>query len=100
MPHDRGTEFTREHGCTETEWLRCLPGAAGGARWALLRPGKARVALAGGTLTLRWHALPPRRIGAIAMPRMSVHYFFDGVDAAAREEFLRHFDLYLQRGGG
>ena len=94
-------EFTREHGCTEAEWLRWLPGAVGDARWALLRPGKVRVALpGGGTLTLRWHALPARRIARVAMPRMSVHYFFDGVDAATREEFLRHFDLYLQRGGG
>ncbi len=101
MPQDRGNEFTREHGCTEAEWLRCLPGAVGSARWALLRPGKARVALpSGGTLTLRWHALPPRRIASISMPRMSVHYFFDGVDLDARETFIHHFDLYLQRGGG
>ncbi len=100
MPDRSGVEFTREHGCTEADWLRCLPGAVGGARWALLRPGKARIALPGGTLTLRWHALAPRRMGLMSMPRMSVHYFFDGVDDATREAFLRQFDLYLQRGGG
>jgi hypothetical protein len=78
-----------------------LPGAVHDLPWALLRPGKARVALpGGGTLTLRWHALPPRRIALIAMPRLSVHYLFDGADDAARLEFMRYFDLYMQRGGG
>ena len=94
-------EFTREHGCTEAEWLYWLPGAVGTARWTMLRPGKARVALpGGGTLTLRWHALPLRRIARVALPSLSVHYVFDGVDSAARQAFMRHFDLSMQRGGG
>ena len=95
------TEFSREHGCTEDEWLRWLPGAVRDNAWTLMRPGKARVVLAsGGTLTLRWHGLPQRRLGQTLMPRLSVNYLFDGVGDAEREEFMRYFDLYLQRGGG
>lgn len=94
-------EFSREHGCTESDWLRWLPGAVHGCPWSLLRPGKARIALVdGGTLTLRWHGLPPRRVGSAAMPRLSVHYLFDGVDDEGRLSFMRYFDLYMQRGGG
>jgi hypothetical protein len=34
------------------------------------------------------------------MPRMTVTFAFDAVSAEARTEFMRYFDLYLQRGGG
>ena len=44
--------------------------------------------------------LPPRRLGIVQLPRMAVRYHFDGVDDAARNEFMRYFDLYTQRGGG
>lgn len=93
-------EFSREHGCTEPEWLRWLPGAVGAHAWTPMRPGKARVSLGHGTLTLRWHGLPARRIGQAVMPRLSVHYLFDGVGEEERAAFMRYFDLYMQRGGG
>lgn len=93
-------EFTREHGCSEADWLRWLPGAIHDRMWTLMRPGKARVTFAGGTLTLRWHGLPPRKVGQTLMPRLSVHYLFDGVSEAERVAFMRYFDLYMQRGGG
>ena len=95
--------FEREQGCTEAEWLAWLPGAV---RDAALRigpaPGQATVTLAsGGALHLRWQPLPPRRIALIVLPRLAVSFRFDdGVDAAARQRFMRYFDLYLQRGGG
>ena len=31
---------------------------------------------------------------------MAVRFRFEGVDAPARQLFMRHFDLYMQRGGG
>jgi hypothetical protein len=91
--------FEREYGCTETEWLRWLPGAV--REQALtLAPGQARVALGSGELRLGWTVLPPRQIAMMRMPRMAVTFAFDAVPDAARADFMRYFDLYLQRGGG
>ena len=93
-------EFEREQGCTETEWLRWLPGAVREHALALPAPGQACVAIGDGQLWLRWTELPPRRIALIRMPRMRVEFRFDAVDAAGRAVFMQYFDLYLQRGGG
>ncbi|HJV67714.1 hypothetical protein [Ideonella sp.] len=95
-------EFEREHGCTEAEWLRCLPGAAGPNALTLPAPGRAQVALVGGgELALEWSALPERQIALMRMPRMRVRYAFSAdVSPQAREAFMRHFDLYTRRGGG
>jgi hypothetical protein len=51
-------------------------------------------------LRLRWHALPPRRIALLSVPRLRLCFVFEGVDEAARLRFMRRFDLYTQRGGG
>jgi hypothetical protein len=94
--------FEREQGYTESEWLRCLPGAVGPHTLVLPAPGQAVVMLAGGlgTMHLDWAVLPPRRIALLSLPRLAVRYRFDGVPAEARREFMRYFDLYTQRGGG
>ena len=96
------TEFTREHGSTESDWLRCLPGAVGPHRLTLGAPGEATVAIGpGGQLDLRWQVLPERRIALMRMPRMQVHYRFSGaLSDDERTRFLRYFDLFMQRGGG
>lgn len=91
--------FERDYGCSEAEWLRSLPEAA--APHALsLRDRSATVALEGGVLRLHWRPLPPRRIALLRLPRLGVQFAFDGVTPAAREAFLRRFDLCMQRGGG
>ncbi|MGM9486985.1 hypothetical protein [Ideonella sp. YS5] len=94
--------FEREHGCTEADWLRDLPGAVGLHRLLLPCPGEAEVVLEdGGTLSLRWQPLPDRRIALIRLPRMQVRYAFsDAVPAEARAAFMRLFDLHMRRGGG
>ena len=92
--------FEREQGFAEADWLRTLPGAVRDHALVLPAPGRAVVHIGAGTLQLSWTVLPPRRIALIAMPRMAVHYCFEGVDTEARREFLRYFDLYTQRGGG
>jgi hypothetical protein len=91
--------FEREYGCTETEWLRWLPGAVRGQPLSLTT-GQAQVVIAGGQLRLGWTVLQPRQIAMICMPRMAVTFAFDAVHAAARADFMRYFDLYMQRGGG
>jgi hypothetical protein len=44
--------------------------------------------------------LEPRVIALVRLPPMQVRFAFDGVGADERAEFLRRFDLHLQRGGG
>ncbi len=101
MPGDIAAAFEREYGCTEAEWLRWLPGAVRAHALSLAESAhEAGVDLGAGSLRLAWTPLPPRRIALIRMPRMTVRFAFDSVDAAARAEFMRYFDLYLQRGGG
>ncbi|MBL8349731.1 MAG: hypothetical protein JNL87_05410 [Burkholderiaceae bacterium] len=100
MQSNYPAEFDREQGFSEADWLRCLPGAVRGAPIDLTSPGQARVALREGTLTLCWQVLPPRQIGLVRFVRLAVHYHFDGVVDDERQAFMKHFDLYMQRGGG
>jgi hypothetical protein len=86
-------------GCTETEWLGWLPGAVG-SHALKLRAQAATVHIGDGALHLHWRALPPRQIALMRMPRQAVAFRFDGVNDEARQRFMRHFDLYMQRGGG
>jgi len=93
------SHFERDTAGTEAEWLSRLPGAC--ADCALtLGERSAIVALGGGRLTLTWTVLPARQIALLRLERMSVRFDFDGVDEPERQCFMRHFDLYMQRGGG
>lgn len=94
-------EFTREQGFTAAEWRQLLPGAVAPHALDLESDAQAaRVPIGPGALHLHWTALPPRQIALVRMPRLAVHYRFDGVPDAERVRFMRHFDLYTQRGGG
>ncbi|MFN4352961.1 MAG: hypothetical protein ACK4F6_19365, partial [Hylemonella sp.] len=75
--------FEREHGCTETEWRRWLPGAVGDHGWRHVGDHGAEIEIDAGRLRLSWAVLPPRRIALLAMPRLAVRYRFDGVGASA-----------------
>lgn len=98
MSSDWIPEFNLQLQCSEAEWLRRLPDAVGGCRWTLMRPGKARVAVGGGTLTLRWHALPPRHTASGEVARLSVHCLFNGVGDGEREAFMRRFGQAMTPG--
>lgn len=93
-------QFVRETGCTEIEWLGWLPGAVGGRR-LVIEGQRAEVDLGeDGRLALHWEVLPPRQIARMTLPRMRVSYTFEGLSEAQRQQFMRMFDLYMQRGGG
>jgi hypothetical protein len=92
--------FTREYGCSIDDWLRWLPGAAAGRAWRRSGPAVAEVDIEPGQLSMQWKPLPERRVALVRLPRLEVHFAFDGVAPAARAEFMRYFDLYTQRGGG
>ena len=94
-------QFERDTGCTESDWLRWLPGACGPHLLSLPDRGGAQVRIGErGQLRLNWRVMPARRIALVSLPRMLVHYQFSGLNAAERADFMRYFDLYMQRGGG
>jgi hypothetical protein len=43
---------------------------------------------------------PVRRCASIVMPRIQVSFAFNGLSDAQRYQFMKRFDLYMQRGGG
>jgi hypothetical protein len=91
--------FEREMGCTADELRSWLPGASGGRAIEWHQSG-AVVAIDAGHATLSWQTLEPRRIALITLPRLHVRMEARGVDEAAWQRFMKHFDLYTQRGGG
>jgi hypothetical protein len=99
MQADYPPAFERDTAGTEAEWLQRLPGACGGHVLSL-RERSAQVTIGEGALSLDWAVLEPRRIALLQMARLSVRFRFEAVDDATRHRFMRHFDLYMQRGGG
>jgi hypothetical protein len=91
--------FEREMGCTAEELRAWLPGASRGCVRAWRESG-ADVAFDGGSATIDWQALEPRRIALISVPRLHVRFVANAVDETSWQRFMRHFDLYTQRGGG
>lgn len=91
--------FTREMAFSRDEWLRALPEAVGSYPMSV-GEGVADVRIGRGGLSLRWYVAPARRIALLALPRLVVNFEFEGLDAAARDAFMKRFDLYMHRGGG
>jgi hypothetical protein len=91
--------FEREMGCTADELRAWLPGASRNSaiEW---QDSAALIAIDEGRASMRWQALEPRRIALITLPRLRVNIEARGVDEAAWQRFMKHFDLYTQRGGG
>ena len=92
--------FERDYGCTEREWLAWMPSATGGRERVPEGTQGLRVRVGNGQLVLRWSVLAPRVIALMRLPRLAVTFSFEGVPLEERREFLRTFDMHLQRGGG
>jgi hypothetical protein len=91
--------FDREMGCTEREWLGWLPNAMGDNPYQIV--AQALTATIGtGSMALSWRTAQARAIGLARIPRLLVSFRFDGLDDAQRYQFMKRFDLYMQRGGG
>lgn len=97
-------KFSREMGCTEADWLGWLPAAMGQHSWqrrgctvsAEIKNPDGSV----GFMQVTWQEIQPRQIALMRIPRLLVHFQFDGLTVAQRYTFMRRFDLYMQRGGG
>jgi hypothetical protein len=91
--------FERDMGTSETEWLSALPRALGDHTFEL-GAGQVCVRIGEGHLQLQWRILPPRVIALLRLQRLAVTFEFVGVQEDARQRFMKHFDLTMQRGGG
>jgi hypothetical protein len=60
----------------------------------------AHITIGLGRLQLRWQVMPPRVIAQIRLPVLRMQFQFEGLSDQERYTFMRHFDLYTQRGGG
>ena len=101
MQAEYPAHFVREMGCSAQELRTWLPGASRGACIEWTADDSASVLVEGHhRLHLSWTVLAPRRIALITLPRLRVHFDFGEMDAAVRHHYMRHFDLYTQRGGG
>lgn len=89
----------REMGCTRAEFLAWLPAAVRGARFEV-DGDLIRIGYAGGEVLIRMAQASERTLGSLSLPVLPVWIRFEGIDAARRDEFLRHFDLRTRRGGG
>jgi hypothetical protein len=99
MQSHYAAQFDREMGCTEPEWLASVPRALAGHPHQFAGQ-TLTVQIGAGSLRLSWQVVEPRVIALARIPRLLVHFAFDGLDDAQRLAFMRHFDLYMQRGGG
>lgn len=89
----------REMGCTRAEFMSWVPGATRQAPFQI--DGEiVTVTTHGGRVQIFLEERRPRRIALIALPVLGVTFCFRGLDEAARDDFLAHFDLYTRRGGG
>ena len=89
----------REMGCTREEFLAWLPAAVGGAAFDL-EGDRIRIGYAGGEVLIRMVPAAERRLGLLSLPVLAVSIRFVGIGTRDRDEFLRHFDLFMRRGGG
>lgn len=86
-------------GCTRADLLRWLPVATRHAP-AVVDGDRVTIAVGGGSVQIEFRERPLRRIGAFALPVLDVCFRFTDLDAAARDDFVAHFDLCTRRGGG
>jgi hypothetical protein len=89
----------REMGCTRGEFLAWLPGAVRDAPFEV-DADLIRIRYAAGEVRIRIAQAAERRLGLLSLPVLMVSIQFVGIEARAREEFLKHFDLFTRRGGG
>jgi len=89
----------KEMGLTVDEFLRGLPGLAGGSPWGHEK-GRVRLQMPDGEVSMRLQPLPDRRLAALAIPVIRVEIDLSALPVPARETFLARFDLHYRRGGG
>ena len=90
------TDSPEEPNFLSSAWL---PGASRG-RHIEWRERGADIALDVGRVAIDWQAREPRRIARMVIPRLQVGFAARDVGEAERQQFMRCFDFFTQRGGG
>lgn len=98
--------FCRLMTITEAEWLRSLPDAVG-AHALSVDAGSARITILaeGGaehrhSIVIGWSPADDLVLASLRLKRLWVTFDLTGLKPAARADFMRRFDLHMQRGGG
>lgn len=86
-------------GFTREEFFRLLPNALNGRPHRIDAAGVS-VEQVPGAVRIDVGEQQYRHIASISMPYVKVDFEFNGSSDADRVEFMRHFDLRYQRGGG
>jgi hypothetical protein len=100
MQSSYAERFTREMGCTETEWLRWLPAAMGDVEWQQEGASLCARWIPKGQLNIQWTVAADRQIANVRLPVLRVEFGFADRNESERLVFMKRFDLYMQRGGG
>ncbi|MFQ5761035.1 MAG: hypothetical protein ACE5HM_08680 [Acidiferrobacterales bacterium] len=91
--------FTREMGINHAEFRRTLPRALEHQSYKILGDNII-ITDALGTLEIRLSPERDRKLGALVLPVINVHFTFKGYNSSEVKNFMQRFDLYFQRGGG
>ena len=100
MQADYPPDFDREMAGTLQEWKARLPRAMGSVDWCWQGQSAVSARLSTGHAHIGWAPMPDRVIALMRLPRLFVQFRFEGVDDQTRLQFMKHFDLVMQRGGG
>ena len=91
--------FSKDMGVTHNDFFRLLPKAMGEHTYTV--DGHAiNAQVDDGSLLISLSEQKLRKIALLHIPFLTVNFEFDGVSEEHITAFIKHFDLYFQRGGG
>lgn len=91
--------FSKEMGVSHADFFRLLPRAMGDTQYEV-NGTFINARLAEGSLAITLGEPQVRRIALLAIPYAEVTFSFADVSETVRTQFMHHFDLHFQRGGG
>ncbi len=91
--------FSKEMGVTHNDFYRLLPRAMGETPYEI-SGANVNGTLGEGTVSIHLGEPQVRKIALLAIPFAKVSFEFKGVAEEVRSQFMHHFDLHFQRGGG
>jgi len=91
--------LVKEMGLTHADFFRLLPRAMGEHAYRI-EGSSVDADVHDGSLKIVIGPQKTRRIALLHLPYAEVSFTFVGVSESQRLEFMEHFDLHFQRGGG
>lgn len=94
-----GYSFTREFGFSHAEFFRALPAAIAHRDYAVCG-NTVRLDYEQGRVAIELGPEAVRAIALLRIPTTKLTFTFCQLSEPQREQFMRRFNLYFQRGGG